>query len=94
MPVLGSSRIRGYGYAHRRIRKAWAPVVAAGHAICPRCRTPIYPGQRWDLGHTDDRTGYTGPEHTHCNRSAGATLGNRTRRRRHRARSPYTSRAW
>jgi hypothetical protein len=31
----------------------------------------IYPGDQWDLGHSENGRGYAGPEHAHCNRSAG-----------------------
>ena len=55
---------------HRKIRKGLAPLVAAGLATCARCGEPIEPGSKWDLGHTDDGPGYSGPEHTYCNQTA------------------------
>lgn len=71
---------RGYGWAHQRVREQWAPKVAAGVVVCARCGKPISPGQRWDLGHTEDRRAWHGPEHASCNRSAGGKNGNRVRR--------------
>lgn len=62
--------LRGYGALHKALRRRWAPVVAAGGVICPRCERAITPGAAWDLGHTDNRSAYTGPEHASCNRSA------------------------
>jgi hypothetical protein len=70
---------RGYGAHHQQVRRTWAPRVATGHIDCYRCGHPIQPGTPWDLGHTTDRTDHTGPEHRHCNRSEGATRGNRMR---------------
>jgi hypothetical protein len=69
-----SSSARGYGSTHQTRRSAVARDVAEG-TLCARCGQPILPGQAWDLGHTDDRTGYSGPEHATCNRGAPRKLG-------------------
>lgn len=66
----GSRQDRGYDAEHDRLRAEWARRGVVGRT-CPRCGLPILAGQRWDLGHTDDRKGWTGPEHALCNRSAG-----------------------
>ena len=79
--MTGDTTARGYGWLHQRTRAAWAPLVAAGEVACARCGGWIAPGHPWDLGHTEDRTGYTGPEHRSCNRAAGARKTNATRRR-------------
>ena len=55
-----------YGYAHKKLRKRWAPKVAAGKARCWRCGRAIMPGARWDLGHVVG--GGRHPEHASCNR--------------------------
>lgn len=82
--MTGATTARGYGNAHQRARRRWAPIVATGQAECHaiRCLMPartIRPGQPWDLGHNVARTDWTGPEHMRCNRSEGATRGNRAR---------------
>lgn len=66
---------RGYGQAHQAERKRWAPIVQAGNAVCARCQKPLAPDEPYDLGHSDDRTAYNGPEHVTCNRSAGGRNG-------------------
>lgn len=75
-----NSSQRGYGYRHQLAREKWAKRGVAEH-LCAKCGRPIGDAP-WDLGHTDDRTGYTGPEHRDCNRSDGARRGNALRRRR------------
>lgn len=72
----GSRQARGYDAAHDRLRERWRPKVERGgvHCHAERCLMParlILLGQAWDLGHTPDRTAWTGPEHERCNRSAG-----------------------
>lgn len=79
-----NSTDRGYDAAHKRQRRRWAPKVEAGLVDCARCHLPILPGTPWDMGHDDDRTTWTGPEHAACNRGAGGVNGaavtNSTRR--------------
>ena len=81
---------RGYGTAHQRERARWKPQVDAGLVQChaqqhkPECMargTWLLPGLPWDLGHTEDRTGWTGPEFAGCNRADGG-------RRRSRSQTP------
>ena len=82
MPVNASTDARGYGWQHQRLRAQWRPVVEEGGVGCARCGQLIVPGSPWHLGHTEDRTGYVGPEHQRCNTQAGGRRGNRVRWRR------------
>ena len=72
----GTRQQRGYDAEHDRLRTRWKPKVDRGTVHCHAevCVEPIrliLPGARWDLGHTADRTAWTGPEHSRCNRVAG-----------------------
>lgn len=75
----GTRQQRGYDAAHDRLRAYWEPRVQTGTIRCakPECRRLIAPGEPWDLGHTEDRTGYLGPEHERCNRSDGGRAAHR-----------------
>lgn len=71
---------RGYGTKHQQLREQWAPKVSAGlvncHAlVCLEQSRRIAPGSDWHLGHTPDRTRWTGPEHPLCNTSEGGKRG-------------------
>lgn len=67
----GTTTTRGYGSTHQALRAKWATIIATRTVPCARCGEPIPQGSEFDLGHTDDRTGWIGPEHAKCNRSAG-----------------------
>lgn len=88
-----SSGARGYNADHRALRLAWKPAVDAGmvdcHAdICLMPQRRIAPGSKWCLGHTPDRSGWTGPEHLKCSSSDGARRGNAMRGEKARQRQP------
>ena len=84
MTRAGSTSERGYGHEHQAERARWKPRVERGDVDCHAviCLEPsrrIAPDARWHLGHTPDRSAWTGPEHERCNTSEGATRGNRQR---------------
>jgi hypothetical protein len=83
----GTTTQRGYHYQHQKLRAALLARWQPGDP-CARCGLPMWHKQRWlngkliaaiHLGHTADRTGYTGLEHDTCNEADGATRGNRMR---------------
>jgi hypothetical protein len=82
VPLPGTTKERGYGIAHRRLRARWAKKVDAGEVHCWRCGRWIEPGSRWDLGHDEDRSVTRGPEHQACNRATATHKAERTGRRR------------
>lgn len=67
----GTSTRRGYGIDHQRERMRWEVTIRQRPVHCYRCGKLIKPGDVWDLGHTDNRQAYNGPECTRCNRAAG-----------------------
>ena len=76
MPKPGGTVARGYNSQHKAVRRTMKQQVDAGLAVCSICGGGINPTDPWDADHTDDRTGYRGPAHRHCNRRAGAIKGN------------------
>lgn len=71
-----SSARRGYNASHKSLRRKWEQRLAQGEEVfCARCGKPIDPKGDWDLGHTEDRTAWTGPECVPCNRGAGGRNG-------------------
>ena len=84
----GSTTSRGYGRPHQKLRASWKPYVESGLVDCHAMEClqeqdghgrRIAPGAPWDLGHTLDRTNWTGPEHRRCNRHENAVRTNRKR---------------
>lgn len=79
-----STKERGYGSEHQRERRKWKPIVESGQAVCHATTCVMHsriiePDAEWDLGHTEDRSAWTGPEHRRCNRREGARRGNASR---------------
>lgn len=77
----GTTTQRGYGNTHQQLRRRLLATFQPGQP-CARCGQPMWDKRHIDLGHTDDRTAYTGLEHRRCNRGDGARRGNRKRARR------------
>jgi hypothetical protein len=67
-----------YGGQHQAVRRAMLPYAVG--SPCARCGRVIGSGQLVDLDHADDGVTYLGWSHPHCNRAAGARLGNARRR--------------
>jgi hypothetical protein len=86
-----------YNHQHNQAARAAKAAMTEGQPCC-LCQRPMYSTQRIDLDHASRDT-YRGLAHAHCNRSAGATKGNRTRgRRKHTRQTPprpvIASRNW
>lgn len=73
----GTSHDRGYGIAHQRERQR---ISSAGieNFRCARCGVPFEQGEPFQLGHTDDRKAWSGPEHLRCNLSAAGQASHAT----------------
>jgi hypothetical protein len=102
----GTTKQRGLSGPHQSDKKRLKAALRPGDT-CWRCGKPMTPDQELDRDHIVDRAlgGTNGPAvlaHAHCNRSAGATLGNQMRGQRRRivkaatsSQQPFrTSRQW
>lgn len=65
----GTSKERGYGYAHQKLRARLIP-QAIGKP-CHFCGEIMREGQDLALDHTEDRKGYRGIVHLSCNAADG-----------------------
>jgi shikimate kinase len=79
-----ADRRKRYGRDYQTERKAWAPIVDAGRALCsePVClmqTREIAAGSAWDLSHDPTGEHVIGPSHPPCNRSEAARRGNAMR---------------
>ncbi|GIG27174.1 hypothetical protein Cde04nite_34180 [Cellulomonas denverensis] len=74
----GSRQARGYDATHDRARAGWQARMDSGERVyCATCGV-LLNGSPWDLGHTDDRRSYRGPQCLPCNRSDGGRRGRAT----------------
>ena len=79
----------GYGYQHQQLRKRWAEILERDGIVTCHARDCVMPSRvitvdmPWHLGHSEDRTRHTGPEHERCNTTDGG-------RRRHAERPKKT----
>lgn len=72
-----------YDARHRQLRGYWIAQIKAGKRVtCARCCEQITVDQPFDLGHTRDRSGHSGPEHA---RSRDCSEGGNRATTKHRA---------
>jgi len=92
----GWTTATGLGSEHQAARAEALTLLRSGIDRCPRCGRPMYRWQQLDLGDWPSRiicamrgiTPRKRLEHAHCNRSAGAQLGNALRAQGIRRRRP------
>ncbi|MFC3299625.1 hypothetical protein FJV46_10630 [Arthrobacter agilis] len=65
----GTRQQRGYDAAHDKERRRIEKQGIENHR-CARCGAWFERGEPFQLGHTDDRLNWSGPEHIRCNTSA------------------------
>jgi hypothetical protein len=65
----GSRQQRGYDTAHDKERTRITRSGIENHR-CARCGVQFERGEPFQLGHTDDRLDWSGPEHIKCNTEA------------------------
>lgn len=71
----GTRAARGYGAEHARLRARVQDRIDDGQTVrCVTCNVQLH-GRAWDLGHTEDRAAYRGPQCQPCNRSDGGSRG-------------------
>jgi hypothetical protein len=73
-----TTKERGYGPEHRKLRALWVKRVKRGGVTCCLCQQEILSWQPFHLDHDVDRTRYRGCAHVYCNESEP---GKRRRRR-------------
>lgn len=77
----GTSTDRGYDAEHQRLKALWQWRIDQGYRVfCKRGCGKRITGTDWHLGHTDDRTEWTGPECVPCSTADGGRKGLRARR--------------
>ena len=76
---------------HKQVIAQYAALIKAGRGWCAetvclierdggtRFIPPTTPRRQWNAAHTDDGLAYKGPAHERCNKSEGASRGNRMR---------------
>lgn len=84
MPRPGGTTARGYGHDHQRMRARLLRDMSDGDPCC-RCGEPMYREQDLDADHYSQPRAFGGelPDalaHRSCNRSHGASMGNRMRK--------------
>lgn len=74
----GTRQARGYDAAHDQLRAQWQDAINSERIVCCcTCGARLH-GRAWDLGHSEDRRSYLGPQCLACNRSDGGRRGRMT----------------
>jgi hypothetical protein len=83
-----TTKERGYGAPHRKLKAEWAKRIERGGVGCALCGRVIEPWMTWHLDHDVDRAYYRGPAHEFCN------CREPSQRRRRRTSTAWRNPAW